>query len=245
MDLDFDTGSADLWVWSTELSKSVQSQGVSAGHKIFDPSKSSTWKTSSGSTWQISYGDGSSASGTVGTDTLNLGGLAVENQAIELSNKLSDSFVQNQGSGLLGLAFGSINTVKPTAVSTPVENMISQQDIPKTAELFTAFLAGSNANSFYTFGFIDQDAAGSADIQYVPVDNSQGFWQVESASAKVNDQTISREGNTAIVDTGTTLVLVDDKTCEAIYGAIPGAKQSSSQQVRFPSTTTSRMTIQS
>lgn len=64
--LDFDTGSADLWVWSTELSSSTRSQ-YGSSHTIFDPSKSSTFKKTSGSTWQIQYGDGSTASGDVGT----------------------------------------------------------------------------------------------------------------------------------------------------------------------------------
>ena len=59
---------------------------------------------------------------------------------------------------MLGLAFGSINTVQPTPVATPVENMSAQQDIPKDAELFTAYLANESGNSFYTFGYIDQDA---------------------------------------------------------------------------------------
>lgn len=37
----------------------------------------------SGSTWQIEYGDGSSASGVVGTDDVNLGGLIIKNQVRE------------------------------------------------------------------------------------------------------------------------------------------------------------------
>lgn len=119
--LDFDTGSADLWVWSTELPSSITSSSSGKGHAVFDPSKSSTFKNTEGSTWQISYGDGSGASGTVGTDTLVLGGISVENQSIELANKLSTQFVQSEGDGLLGLAFGSINTVQPTPVATPVE----------------------------------------------------------------------------------------------------------------------------
>ncbi|EKG08884.1 Peptidase A1, partial [Macrophomina phaseolina MS6] len=68
--LDFDTGSADLWVWSTELPSIIQVQGKSSGHSIFDPSKSSTFKELPDSTWQIQYGNSSSASGTVGTDNV-------------------------------------------------------------------------------------------------------------------------------------------------------------------------------
>ncbi|KAI1628267.1 aspartic peptidase domain-containing protein [Exophiala viscosa] len=233
LNLDFDSGSSDLWCWSTELSKSTQSAGK--GHTIFDPSKSSTFKTSSGSTWQIQYGDSSSASGTVGTDNIEIGNITVKNQAIELANKLSSQFTQDASSdGLLGLAFGSINTVKPTAVKTPVENMIAQDDIPSSAELFTVYLGSikdANEESFYTFGQIDESIIPSgSSIAYTPVDNSQGFWTFSSTSASVNGKTIQLSGNTAIADTGTTLLLTSDSVCEAIYGAIPGAKQDTTQQ---------------
>ncbi|KAL1966757.1 hypothetical protein VTN77DRAFT_3954 [Rasamsonia byssochlamydoides] len=239
--LDFDSGSSDLWVWSTELPSHIQSQGT--GHTIFDPSKSSTFKKSPDETWQISYGDGSSASGDVGTDVLNLGGLVIKGQAIELAKNLSSSFVSGSGDGLLGLAFGSINTVKPNPVKTPMENLTAQNEIPQSAELFTAHLGSSketNDESWYTFGYIDQDTvqASGQQIAYTPVDNSQGFWQFNSTSATVNGQTIDRSGNTAIADTGTTLALVDDQTLQAIYNAIPGATyDSSSQGYIFPSDT--------
>ncbi|KAK4560758.1 hypothetical protein LTR86_005337 [Recurvomyces mirabilis] len=227
--LDFDTGSADLWVFSTELPAADQSSGGTK-HTLFDPSKSSTWKAQSGSTWNISYGDGSSASGDVGTDTISLSGLTVTNQAIELAKVLSSEFASGQGDGLLGLAFGSINTVQPTQVATPVENMISQKDIPQNAELFTAWLGDTTDSSFYTFGFIDQTALGSATPAYTAIDNSQGFWQFPSATATVNGKAIQRSGNTSIADTGTTLCLVDDALCQAFYGQIQGAKQDQSQQ---------------
>lgn len=225
MTLDFDTGSADLWVFSTELpSSDIGSQTV------FDPTKSSTWKASTGETWNITYGDGSSASGNVGTDQLNVGGLVVNNQAIELAEQASSQFLQGSGSGLLGLAFDSINTVTPSPVATPVENMVTQKDIPTSAELFTAWLADTTDNSFYTFGFIDQASLGGVTPSYTPVDNSQGFWMFNSTSASVNGKTITRSGNTAIADTGTTLCLVADDVLSAYYGAISGAKQDSSQQ---------------
>ncbi|KAK5454985.1 hypothetical protein LTS15_005705 [Exophiala xenobiotica] len=233
LNLDFDSGSSDLWCWSTELPKSTQSQGK--GHTIFDSSKSSTFKNSSGSTWQIQYGDSSSASGTVGTDNIQIGNITVKNQAIELANKLSSQFVQDASSdGLLGLAWGSINTVQPTPVKTPVDNMIAQDDIPQNAELFTCYLGSikdANEDSFYTFGQIDQSVVPSgSQVAYTPVDNSQGFWMFDSTSAKVNGKTIQLSGNKAIADTGTTLLLTSDEVCEAVYGAIPGAKQDTQQQ---------------
>lgn len=244
--LDFDTGSSDLWVWSSELPSSIKSQGTS--HNIYDPTQSSTYKIQKGLSWKISYGDSSSASGTVGIDNVTIGGLTIKNQAVELANKMSDQFVQGAGDGLLGLAWGSINTVTPTPAQTPVENMITQEDIPKTAELFTAKLGSwRDANepdkgaSFYTFGTIDAATvkASGQEIAYTPIDNSQGFWMFQSESATVNGTTIDQSGNTAIADTGTTLALVADATCKAIYDAIPGATYDSTQQgYIFPSNTT-------
>lgn len=172
----------------------------------------------------------------------------MKGQAVELAETLSAQFASGAGDGLLGLAFSNINTVKPQPVNTPVENMILQQDIPQSASLFTAKLGTwRDANepdkgaSFYTFGFIDQDTvkASGEDLYYTPVDNSQGFWMFDSASATVNGQAIPRAGNKAIADTGTTLALVDDATCQAIYNAIPGALyDNSSQGYIFPSNTT-------
>lgn len=184
----------------------------------------------------------------MGTDTVNIGGLVIKNQAIELADTMSTQFVRGAGDGLLGLAFGNINTVQPTPVKTPVENMIAQEDIPQSAELFTAKLGSwrdtnepDKGESFYTFGFIDEETvkASGQEIYYTPVDNSQGFWMFESASATVNGKTITRSGNRAIADTGTTLALVDDDTCQAIYDAIPGATYDSQVQgYIYPTNTT-------
>ena len=64
LNLDFDTGSSDLWVFSSRLPAASQS-----GHSVYNPSNSATAKLLSGYTWSISYGDGSGASGIVYTDT--------------------------------------------------------------------------------------------------------------------------------------------------------------------------------
>jgi hypothetical protein len=179
-------------------------------------------------------------------DNVTIGGLTIKNQAVELANQMSSQFIQGAGDGLLGLAWGSINTVTPQPVQTPVENMITQDDIPQSAELFTAYLGSwrdandpDKGESFYTFGYIDQDVVSGQTISWTPVDNSQGFWMFDSTSATVNGKSINQSGNTAIADTGTTLALVSDTVCEQIYNAIPGATYDQTQQgYVFPSSVT-------
>jgi hypothetical protein len=78
---------------------------VESGHTIFRQCDSSTYKLSAGQTWNIRYGDGSAASGIVGVDLVDLGGLKIRGQAIELATHLSESFFVDSSDGLLGLAF--------------------------------------------------------------------------------------------------------------------------------------------
>ncbi|KAI0838664.1 acid protease [Hypoxylon sp. FL0890] len=224
--VDFDTGSADTWV-RTKADKSTHE-----GHNVFNPRLSTSFKMLAGKKWKIQYGDGSTASGDCGADTLVLGGLSIKNQTIECATKLSQAFSKGTSDGLLGLAWGKINTVtddgKPDPQATPVENMIKQDDIPKESELFTSAFYSSrdkNAESFYTFGYIDQDLIKKSgqDIHWTEVDNSQGFWSVSSESCSINGESIDLSGNTAIADTGTTLALMSDKVVEKVYEKIPGA----------------------
>jgi hypothetical protein len=141
-----------------------------------------------------------------------------------------------------------------------VDNIIAQKSAKE--QLFTAYLGSwrdadeadkgevspsfscrltllTIEQSFYTFGYVDQDAitaTGVSEPNYADVDSSQGFWQIQSTSATINGDTITRSRNTSIMDTGTTLCLVDDTLVDAVYKAIPGSKyDQSSQGYVFPS----------
>ncbi|KAF8319644.1 acid protease [Clavulina sp. PMI_390] len=219
--LDFDTASSDLWVWSSLLPTNVDR----AGHNVYDPTRSSTAKQDLTLTWKIGFGDGSSASGLVYSDTITLGGnLTVSNQAIEAAQNLSGSYLgESTSDGALGLAFPEINTVLPTRQATPVENMISQKLISQP--IFTVKLGKSDNDSFYTFGYIDESVTTNP-ITYATIDSSNGLWEFSSPTLTIDGKVQKRRSskNTAIIDTATTLILLDDFACKAIYSSIHGAK---------------------
>ena len=78
---------------------------------------------------------------------------------------------------------------------------------------------------YLTLGYIDQNLLGPGQQpHYFPIVDNSGFWKVDSPVLTVNGKTIHRPGNTAICDTGTTLVLVDSSACAAIYEQVPGSK---------------------
>ncbi|KAI9012059.1 rhizopuspepsin 6 precursor [Phycomyces nitens] len=208
--LDFDTGSADLWFASTLCTT------CGSGQTKYNPSKSSTYKSST-KTWSISYGDGSSASGTVGYDTVNLGGLSITGQGIELAKKESSSFQSDPVDGLLGLAFDSIITA--SGVKTPMDNLISQGLITKP--IFGVYLgkASTTAVGEYVFGGYNSAHVGGT-LTTVPVDNSDGFWSINVSGLTAGSSSLG--SFSGIVDTGTTLLLLTNTVAAKVakaYGA--------------------------
>lgn len=132
LQLNLDTGSSDLWVFSTE----TESDDVD-GQKLYNPSSSSTSKNMAGYTWSVSYGDGSSANGDIYTDKVSVGGITVSKQAVELAQSVSTSFTSETASdGILGMGFDNINKASPSAVQTFFGNAQSKLNSP----LFTADL---------------------------------------------------------------------------------------------------------
>ncbi|CAE6523642.1 unnamed protein product [Rhizoctonia solani] len=213
------TGSADLWVWS---SQARVSKADMEGRGIYNPKKSRTSKKLRGHTWEVRYGDGSSASGVVYLDTIVIGDITVENQAVEVARELSDDFLQAGCDGLVGLGFPRLNQVQPNRQKTPMENMIEQGVIKDP--IFTVKLDKRDSRGFYTFGFIDETVHCSK-FYWQDVDKQNGWWEgMPSAYIKIGDEIYDRgPDNTAIIDTGTTLVLLDDETVEKLYSKIEGA----------------------
>ncbi|KAI0880570.1 acid protease [Annulohypoxylon maeteangense] len=215
LNLDFDSGSSDLWVFNTQLSKTA-----TQGHQVYDPTQSKTFALMQGASFQISYGDGSGAAGNVGTDTVNIGGATVTNQAIEMATAVSSSFVKDTANnGLLGLAFSQLNTVQPAQQKTFFDNVKSSLAEP----LFTADLRPQAAGA-YEFGRVDTSKFTGA-MTWVPVNTTAGFWQFTSQSFAVNGGTpqTSTAGAQAIADTGTTLLLADAAVAKGYYAQVQGA----------------------
>lgn len=211
--VNFDSGSSDTWVFNTGLPANAR-----RGHTLYDPSKSSTFKLLKGQTFNISYGDSSTASGPVGIDVFDVGGSTVQAQAIGIPNQVSQSFITDSASnGLVGMAFSKLNTVSPTPQKTFFDNVLSDLSQP----VFTAALRSDSPGS-YEFGRIDTSSF-TGELNVVPIDSSKGFWEFASTKASVGGKTITISGGKAIADTGTSLMLVSDDLLTAYWEEVQGA----------------------
>ncbi|MCJ1472237.1 Type I transmembrane sorting receptor [Lambiella insularis] len=219
MRLDFDTGSSDLWVFSTE-----QPSSQTSGHNLYNPAKSSTSSVDSGATWSISYGDGSSSSGDVYFDTVSVGASTVTSMAVEAAKTVSSSFVSDTDiDGLLGLALDSINTVSPNQVRTFFFHAIAE-GLPQA--VFTANLK-KGAPGNYNFGYIDSSEY-SGSLTYVPVNTANGFWEFTSNGYAVGSGSFVSSSIDSIADTGTTLLYLPAAVVKAYYAKVAGSSNSAS-----------------
>ncbi|CUA77935.1 hypothetical protein RSOLAG22IIIB_12914 [Rhizoctonia solani] len=219
LNLDFDTGSSDFWVWSSEFRAS---RSQLERHQIYNPRRSKTAESLPGATWKISYGDGSHASGNVVLDTITIGDITIKKQAVEVAQELSDEFLRGGSDGLLGLAFPKLNIVQPHQQNTPMQNMVEQGLVKDP--IFTVKLDKHDSRGFYTFGYINENVH-SSKLYWQTVMTENGWWEVVSPYVRIGSKIYNRgRSNTAIIDTGTTLILMDDQTVERLYSQIRGAK---------------------
>ncbi|KAF2437954.1 aspartic protease PEP1 [Karstenula rhodostoma CBS 690.94] len=213
VNLDFDTGSGDLWVFS-----SLQASAQLSGHDYYKVDSS---KKISGATWKISYGDGSGASGTVYADKVVVGGVTATTQAVEAATSVSSQFSSDTDTdGLLGLSFSTLNTVRPTPQKTFFDTVKSSLASP----LFAANLKYHAAGT-YDFGYIDSTKYTGA-ITYVKVDTSQGWWQFSFSGYSVGTGATVSSSINGIADTGTTLIYLPTAVVKAYYAKVSGATNS-------------------
>ncbi|KZV92706.1 acid protease [Exidia glandulosa HHB12029] len=229
LNVDIDTGSADLWVQS-----GCTSSGCSSSQ--FRPTKSKSFK-GTGKPFHVQYGSGS-VTGSLVHDTVTIAGLTVKDQYFGAVNKPSEDFKGTPSSGLIGMAFSSIATSrKPTWF----ENIIMTS--PKTSPLFSVFLTrGTARGSEACFGCYDKTKARSP-ITWLPV-VSKTYWAVAMTGAIVNKNIVPVHRNIfAAIDTGTTLIYVPDALAKSIYSQVPGAKHMSAGYYTAPCDTFSRLSV--
>ncbi|KAI5307596.1 Type I transmembrane sorting receptor, partial [Ascosphaera atra] len=152
LNLQLDTGSSDLWVFSNET-KSAK------GHTYYKPGKHAQ-KIENG-TWDISYSDNDFCFGDVWLDSVTIGGLTYDKQGVEAAKIASPGLVADRDSdGILGLSFSDENTAIPKQKNF-FANIIDELEEP----VFTASLK-HNAPGSYDFGFIDKSKY-TGEIKYV------------------------------------------------------------------------------
>ncbi|PQE09138.1 aspartic endopeptidase Pep1 aspergillopepsin F protein [Rutstroemia sp. NJR-2017a WRK4] len=210
--LTIDTGSSDLWVFSSQLPQDQRGE-----HAVYKPSVYSS--KSSTQTWAIRYADGSSASGDLYYDVVGVEGIWVMQQAVEIATEVSKNLAHNSASdGVLGLGFSNLNKVRPERQKTFFENAKLQLELP----LFAAILK-QNASGSYDFGFIDKSKY-IGELKYVDVDSSRGHWSFNVSGYDIGNGELTNDPLKSVIDTGASLIFLPEKIVRAYYQQVIGAE---------------------
>ncbi|KAI8872237.1 acid protease, partial [Ramicandelaber brevisporus] len=214
--VNFDTGSVDLWVPGAQCTsnacRSVNKYNVAA---------SSTGELTR-RPFRIRYVTGS-MTGLVARDTLRFGGFTVPQTEFGQSVQEADFFVGQNFEGIFGLAFPSASS---SGMTPPIFRMIQQRQLD--APVFSVYLGSESgrSDSEILFGGINSSRF-NGELKYVPLAEA-AHWRVPLTGAA----TISGNGKaraasplsigerSAILDTGSTLIVMGDRDASLVNQAI-------------------------
>jgi saccharopepsin len=187
-----DTGSANLWVPSSECTSIACYL-----HQKYDHESSSTYKKN-GSAFDIQYGSGA-VSGYVSQDTVILGDMIVKNQLFaEITSEPGLAFAFGKFDGILGLAYDSISVNKiPSFVTNAIDAGIISDPV------FSFYLTDAEGESEAIFGGIDESKF-KGKLTKLPV-RRKAYWEVTLDSLTFGGETADMDVG-AILDTGTSLI---------------------------------------
>ena len=188
-----DTGSADLWVVSTECTSTVNCRK----HHQYDTKESSTYQDLHQNI-SIHYGTGTVET-RVGKDTLTIAGITLTDQYVTDATSISDDFKDLPIDGIFGLGLPRLSKTKNA--KTLVTSMVEQKQIDKAIFGVYTQPAGGEVD----FGGVDTTRY-TGPIMTAPV-TSTVYWATDMESASIGDYQAGPKS--AVIDTG--------NSCEFVY----------------------------
>ncbi|CAF4679022.1 unnamed protein product [Rotaria sp. Silwood1] len=207
--IDFDTGSSDLWVASTQCSLNCDK------FNKYDAKSSSTY-IANGKNFSIEYGDGSSAAGFFSIDTVIVNGIRVDNQIFAECTSII-GMNDFQSDGILGLAYPglTLGTEIPFFYNMWYRGLISKPLFSFYLNPDTSSLDGGEL----IFG--DVDSSKYIDpITYVPVVIPR-YWEFRMDGIYVNTTAINTSLY-AIIDTTSTFIIGPAASIDVLNIALGG-----------------------
>ncbi|KAF9163281.1 hypothetical protein DFQ26_002737 [Actinomortierella ambigua] len=229
----FDTGSSDLWIPSSKChEKSCLS------HQRFNGADSSTYeRLSPTEPFDIEYGTGE-VSGIISEDILTLGDVPSKKPVrFAESLKSSSLFGRAVFDGVFGLAYPEMSS---SGEKPPLLAMMDQGVFRR--HMF-GFYMGKNFGELSIGGY-DKGLIANNDLIWAPV-VKKGYWEIAVDKVQVQGGGKVTDHINAIVDTGTTQIIVPVDIAKHLHARLlPGAKHISEGIYSLPCDTGSMPSLQ-
>ena len=210
-------------------------------HAFLGPQSSTSFEDS-GNPFQVTYGSGE-VQGNIIRDNLNLAGLALDKHVfgVALVESVDFSGDSTTFDGLMGLAKSGLSN---QGVLTPVESLAQNGLISAAITSYKISRVSDGRNDGeITFGGLDQTKFDPKTLVTIPNVNPNGFWEGDLTTVTVGGEDIGLQGRTAILDTGTTLIIAPAPDVEAIHAKIPGSQSDGQGGFIIPCTNTAAVSL--
>ena len=229
MSLHLDTGSSDLWV-NTATSRLCRPRDDPCSISgTFDANSSSTYQYKN-SNFNISYADGSGATGDYGTDTLTIGGTAIKDFEFAVGYK-SSSY-----EGVCGVGYPLIEAGANENGMKPYQNLPAKlaADGLIASSSYSLWLNDLDANTGQIlFGAVDR-AQFYGELVTVPIVKEQGDYYeflVTLTDLTFDGQNVAENQKLSILlDSGTSLIYLPNKAAYAMINAV-GAQYDTKEEI--------------
>ncbi|KAJ2489376.1 aspartic proteinase precursor [Coemansia sp. RSA 2050] len=211
----FDTGSSDFWIPSIDCDSIACSV-----HSRFNHSASASYVTSH-LPFSLNYGTGGLI-GQVGSETLRVGNVSAPGLHVGLATHMGRFFRTTQFDGVLGLGFPKLSRIQ---ADPPLYTMIQEGLLEKPVFSFWVREGknGQHAGGEVVLGGVNEKRF-EGRARNIPIVRKM-YWEVELNGLLINENQVPNiSSQTAIVDTGTALIVlpaVDADAVNQFLGAIP------------------------
>lgn len=227
-----DSGSADTWVPSTAC------QACGSTHMKLGDSTSDTF-VSLNTPFSIEYGTGA-VSGNLARDNMEIAGLDLTNYTFAVTTQESSDFSDDTVpfDGLMGLARSELsNAGQPT----PIDALYAEGKVQAPVMGYhLGRIADGYNDGEVTFGGVDP-AKYSGNITEIDNVSTKGFWEASIDAISVGGTALDLQGRTAILDTGTTLIVAPEADADAVHAQIPGVQSDGQGGYTIPCTITKQL----
>ena len=218
MRLHLDTGSSEMWVNVPSSQLCSQSQSGCVGG-TYSASSSSTYK-SLNSPFNVSYVDGSGASGDYVTDSLDFGGITLQDFQFGTGNQ-STASTGVLGIGYTTLEFSSLSTGK-TYPNLPQALKNAGHIVSNVYSLWLNDLDSSTGEIL--FGGVDKAkfTGTLSTLPIVPLQGSYLYFLIGMSGLSANGQNItsSELPLPVLLDSGSTLTYLPSALAEEVYSQV-------------------------
>lgn len=229
--LHVDTGSSDLWVNSPSSTLCLTKTKPCAFAGTYTANSSSTYSYV-GSYFNISYVDGSGASGDYVTDTVTIGSNSVENLQFGIGYKSSSS------QGILGIGY-PLNEVQVGRAQKDAYNNLPAKlvaDGKISSNAYSLWLNDLDASTGQIlFGGVDTEQF-TGELQTLPVQKNGGVYAeflITLTGLTMGSMTIASDQALAVLlDSGSSLTYLPDTWVETVYNQV-GAQYDASEGAAY------------